>query len=179
MSDLSFRRMSAIAAMLSLPLAAGNLITILLAVDFNLGALYEPLLLLHTGTRGAGLWRWSMILDVFGYYLLIVPLILSLRSWLRPSSPNWIDLFTFCLLAYCLIGASGAAILATATPPLIAGYTTAAGPQRAILEAISTGYADAVYGGLWNLLEEFLAGVGWIGVGLAVQAAGAAWVCSL
>ena len=166
--DGSFGRMAAIAAMVSLPLAAGNLLTMLAAVHFDLSALSDPLVLLHQGATAARLWHWAMVLDILGYYLLIVPVILLLRSWLRAKSPNWIDLAALCLLAYCGIGAIGGAILATAIPPLIRGYATA-GPQRVVVETVFSGYADAVYRGMWNLLEEFLAGVGWLAMGVVLR----------
>jgi hypothetical protein len=169
--DRSFARMAAIAAIASLPLAAGNLLAMLATVHFNLNGMTNPLVLLHAGTTAAPLWRWSMILDLFGYYLPIVPLILLLRSSLRHKSPNWIDLFALCLLAYCLIGAIGGAVLATALPTLIREYASAAsGSHQVSLQAVFTGYTDSIYRGLWNLLEEFLAGVGWIGFGLVLWA---------
>jgi hypothetical protein len=166
--DGSFGRMAAIAAMVSLPLAAGNLLAMLAAVGFDLNALSHPLVLLHQGATGATLWHWAMVLDILGYYLLIVPLILALRSWLRAKSPNWIDLSALCLLAYCGIGAIGGAILATAIPPLIRGYATA-GAHRVVVETVFTGYSDAVYRGMWNLLEELLAGIGWIAMGVVLR----------
>jgi len=169
--DRSFSRVAAIAAIASLPLAAGNLLAMLATVHFNLNGMTNPLLLLHAGTAAAPLWRWSMILDIFGYYLPIVPLILLLCSSLRHQSPNWIDLFALCLLAYCLIGAIGGAMLATALPTLIREYATAtSGSHQVSLQTVFTGYTDGIYRGLWNLLEEFLAGVGWIGFGLVLRA---------
>ncbi len=48
-------------------------------------AVTNPLAVLASGVRGAALWRWSMVLDMLGYYLLIVPLILFLRQWLYPT----------------------------------------------------------------------------------------------
>jgi hypothetical protein len=169
--DRSFSRVAAIAAIASLPLAAGNLLAMLATVHFNLNGMTNPLLLLHAGTVAAPLWRWSMILDVAGYYLPILPLILLLRSSLRHQSPNWIDLFALCLLAYCLIGAIGGAMLATALPTLIREYATAtSGSHQVSLQTVFTGYTDGIYRGLWNLLEEFLAGVGWIGFGLVLRA---------
>jgi hypothetical protein len=99
-----------------------------------------------------------------------VPLILLLHSSLRHRGPNWIDLFALCLLAYCLIGAIGGAILATALPTLIREYATASSAHRLSLQSVFTGYTDGIYRGLWNLLEEFLAGIGWIGFGLVLRA---------
>ena len=37
------------------------------------------------------------------------------------------------------------------------------------LQTAFTGYTDGIYRGLWNLLEELLAGVGWVGFGLALR----------
>jgi hypothetical protein len=165
MNDRSFHRMAGISAVASLPLAVGNLLAMLAAVHFNLTGMTNPLVLLHAGAGAAPLWRWSMILDVFGYYLPIIPLIMYLRGSLRQSSANWIDLFALCLLAYCFIGAIGGAMLATALPTLIKEYATASITHRVSLQAVFTGYADGVYRGLWNLLEEFLAGIGWLGIG--------------
>jgi len=168
--DRSFSRMAAIAAIASLPLAAGNLLAMLATVHFNVDGMTNPLVLLHAGTAAAPLWRWSMILDIFGYYLPIVPLIQLLRSSLRHQSPNWIDLFALCLLAYCVIGAIGGAMLATALPTLIREYASAtSGSHQVSLQTVFTGYTDGIYRGLWNLLEEFLAGVGWIGFGLVLR----------
>lgn len=162
--------MAGIAAIASLPLAAGNLFAMLASVHFNVSGMTNPLVLLHAGVDAAPLWRWSMILDVFGYYLPIVPLIMCLRGSLRRNSPNWIDLFALSLLAYCLIGAIGGALLASALPTLIRDYaTTASVTHRMSLQAVFTGYTDGIYRGLWNLLEEFLAGLGWLGIGLMLR----------
>jgi len=166
--DRSFARVAAIAAIVSAPLAAGNLVAMLAAVHFDINGMTNPLALLHAGRAAAPLWRWGMVLDVFGYYLLIVPLVLLLRTSLRYRGRGWADLFSLCLLAYCLIGAIGGAVLATALPTLIQQYA-AIGAHRAALQTVFTGYTDGIYRGLWNLLEEFLAGVGWIGVGAALR----------
>jgi hypothetical protein len=169
-SDRSFSHMAAIAAIASLPLAMGNLFAMLATVHFDLNGMTNPLVLLHAGAGAAPLWRWSMILDIFGYYLPIVPLILLLHGTLRHRGPNWIDLFALCLLAYCLIGAIGGAILATAVPTLIREYATTSSGHHLSLQSVFTGYTDGIYRGLWNLLEEFLAGIGWIGFGLVLRA---------
>jgi hypothetical protein len=167
--DRSFCRAAAIAAVVSLPLAVGNLIAMLATVHFNLNGMTDPLVLLHAGKGAAPLWRWSMVLDLLGYYLPIVPLILLLRNSLRDWSPNWVDLFALCLLAYCFIGAIGGAELAIALPTLIREYATAIPSHRMSLEAVFTGYTDGIYRGLWNLLEELLAGIGWLGIGLVLR----------
>ena len=90
--DRSFSRAAAIAAIVSLPLAAGNLVAMLATVHFDLDGMTDPLVLLHAGGAAAPLWRLSMILDVLGHYLAIVPLVLLLRASPRHRSPNWVDL---------------------------------------------------------------------------------------
>jgi hypothetical protein len=148
--------MAGVAAIASLPLAIGNLLAMLGAVHFDLKGISDPIVLLHAGTGAAGLWRLSMILDIVGYYLPIVPLLFMLRNVLRPRSPNWVDLSTACLLAYCFIGAIGGAILAMALPTLMSDYASATAAHQASLATVFTGYTDAIYRGLWNLLEESL-----------------------
>ena len=129
----------------------------------------NPLVLLHAGAGEAGLWRWSMVLDIVGYYLPIIPVILLLRSSLRLRGPLWTDLFALCLLSYCLIGAIGGAELATALPAIIKQYATSPS-HRPSLQTVFTGFTDGIYRGMWNLLEEFLAGTGWVGFGLILRA---------
>jgi hypothetical protein len=105
-----------------------------------------------------------MWLDMFGYYLLITPLTLFLWRWLKHRDPNRIGLYTLCILAYVLIGAMGAAILAAAVPPLMISYAEDPG-QGPIIEVVYFALMNSVYGGLWNVLEEFIVGIGWIGIG--------------
>ncbi|MEI9912610.1 MAG: hypothetical protein WDO71_24985 [Bacteroidota bacterium] len=48
-----------------------------------------------------------MIFDMFGYYLLLLPVIYLLHDWLKNQSA-WSRLITFNGLAYVLTGAIGA-----------------------------------------------------------------------
>lgn len=164
-NQFSFQRVAAWTAVLSAPLAIASNVLSLTAVNFNFDAYTDTLLLLQAGAEGASLWRWAMLLDMFGYYLLLTPLTLLLWRWLKPRNPEWVAFFTLCLLAYILIGAMGAAILATVIPPLMVAQA-AATPG---IEVVFTAFMDMVYGGLWNILEEFIAGIGWIGLGLILR----------
>jgi hypothetical protein len=161
---LSFQRFAAWAAMFSAPLAYASVIVLLIAVDYNFDAFSDLRILLVTGAVGSGFLRWSMWLDMFGYYLLITPLTLVLWRWLKPRDPDRVGLYTLCILAYILIGAIGAAILAAAVPPLIISYAEDPG-HGPIIEVVYFALMNSVYGGLWNVLEEFIAGIGWIGIG--------------
>jgi hypothetical protein len=159
--DRSFTRMAGIVAIASLPLAFGNLLAMLASVHFDLNGISDPLVLLRSGGNAPTLWRLSMVLDIAGYYLAILPLLVLLHASLRQGR-HWVDLGAICLVAYSVIGAIGGAELATAVPTLMKDFVTASGPQRFALQTTFTGYTDGIYRGMWNLLEEFLAGVGWL-----------------
>jgi hypothetical protein len=105
---------------------------------------------------------------MFGYYLLIAPLVLVLGRRLAVRAGDWSWLFAGCLFSYVLIGASGAAVLAATLPRLMSLYTVAP-DQGGTVAALYNALWDAVYGGLWNVLEELLAGVGWLGMGLLLR----------
>jgi len=121
--------------------------------------------MLVMSASSVSLFRWGMILDMFGYYLLLAPLALFLWSWLKNKGMNLVALYTLCGLAYILIGAMGAVILAAAGSPLIESYSKATGQQRQILEIVFSGFINVVYVGLWNLLESSLSGIWWLGIG--------------
>jgi hypothetical protein len=106
-----------------------------------------------------------MVFDVFGYYVLLAPLALWLWKWLRPRGPLLMTLYTWCGLAYILVGAMGAMLLAAVEPPLIIQYVQANGAQRETLHIVFTSFLNAVYLGLWNPLEALFAGIWWVGVG--------------
>jgi hypothetical protein len=110
-----------------------------------------------------------MILDIFGYYLLLAPLALLLWSRLQPKGMNLVTLYTFCGLAYILVGATGAATLAAISPPLIEGYGHASAQQQQMYEVVFSGFINVVYVGLWNLLESSLSGIWWLGIGLFLR----------
>src|SRR5262249_60198271 len=64
--DRSFARVAAIAAIVSAPLAAGNLLAMLAAVHFDISGMTNPLGLLHAGRAAAPVWRgggwlWSFL----------------------------------------------------------------------------------------------------------------------
>jgi hypothetical protein len=158
---LSFDQLVGVAAIASVPLAALNLFLMFAAVHFDLSAMTHPVTLLRQGAAAATLWRWSMISDTLGYYVLVAPAIIVLHARTRRLDAVRVDVACAGLLAYCLIGAIGAIGLAEAVPPLMRAYS-ASGANRFAVETVFNGYSNAVYRGMWNLLEEFVAGIGWI-----------------
>lgn len=166
MSDeQKFQRIAGVTTMLSFLPALASGICLGVAANFRLSALSNPSSLITIGTNGANLFRWGMVFDVFGYYVLLTPLALLLWKWLRPNRPLLVTLYTWCGLGYILVGAMGAIILAAVEPPLIIQYAQASSAQRETLQIVFTSFLNAVYLGLWNPLEALLAGIWWVGIG--------------
>src|SRR6187402_1303860 len=113
-----------IVTVLSGLIALACLIATLIAVNFNSDALSDPLLILSTAGISVTAVRWSMILDMFGYYLLLLPVIYLLNDWMKERSA-WSNMVTFCGIAYVLIGSIGASVLAVIWPKIIAGFSLA------------------------------------------------------
>jgi len=168
-NDVSFQRLAAVTSILATLLALGSIGVQVVVLGINTDPFSNPTSLLGTGANGASLFRWGMILDIFGYYLLLAPLALLVWSRLQQKGMNLITLFTFCGLAYMLIGAIGATTLAAISPPLIEGYGQASVQQRQVYEVVFSGFLNFVYVGLWNLLESTLGGMWWLGIGLLLQ----------
>ena len=173
MSDhQSFQRFAALAAIISFPLALVSIVLSSMATDFNMKAstnLAFWLSWLSIGVDGARLLRWGLILDMLSYYLPLLPVALFLWRWLRPRNPDWVLFYTSCGLGYILIGSIGAAILAAVHPPLINAYAQASVEQRPVLETVFSAVWNMVYGGMWNILGELLAGIWFVGVGLLLR----------
>ena len=168
-NEASFQRLAAVTSLLATLLAVGSILVQAVVLGVTADPFSNPTFILESGANGAASFRWGMILDMFGYYLLLIPLALLLWSRLKPKGMNLMTLFTFCGLAYILIGAIGAATLAAIGPPLIEGYGQASVQQRQMYEVVFSSFLNVVYVGLWNLLESSLSAIWWLGIGLFLR----------
>ena len=169
-SQQSFQRFAALAAIISFPLALGNIVLSGMAIDFKfMDAVTNPAFWLSVGADGASLLRWGMILDMLSYYLPLLPVALFLWRWLASRNPDWVLFYTSCGLGYILIGAIGAVILAAVHPPLINAYAQASVEQRPVLETVFSAIWNMVYGGMWGILEVVLVGIWFLGIGLLLR----------
>jgi hypothetical protein len=136
---------------------------ILLAVTFasHPEAISDPVQMLSIKDVNIPLLRGSMLADIAGYYLLLLPLIYYLRPYLRQKSP-WTDLLTFCGTAYALGGAIGAAIIAEVICRLYTEYYLAVPAEQEAIRAVFRALTYLVYEGLWNLLGSLFSGVWWL-----------------
>src|SRR3990172_9429674 len=168
----SFQRFAALAAIISFPLALGGIVVSSIATDFNMEASTNIafwLSWLSIGADGARELRRGMILDMFSYYLPLLPVALFLWRWLRSRNPDWVLFYTSCGLGYILIGSIGAAILAAVHPPLINAYAQASVEQRPVLETVFSAIGNMVFGGMWGILDTLLVGIWFLGIGLLLR----------
>lgn len=163
--ERQFQRIAVATTILSFLFALASLICLGMATNFNPSALSNPGSLIAIGADRANLYRWGMVFDVFGYYVLLAPLALVLWKWLRPKGALLVTLYTLCGFGYMLVGAMGAIVLAAVEPPLITQYAQANGTLRELLQTIFISFHNAVYLGLWNPLEAALAGIWLVGIG--------------
>jgi hypothetical protein len=147
------------------------LASILLTVagsNFNTEVFDNPRLLLGATNLNVSLLKWSMIADMFGYYLLLVPVVFYYQDYLKTKT-SWSYLISWCGSSYALAGAIGAAILAIVWPAAIVEYPIATHAQQEIILRNFDLTGQIVYQGIWNTLEMFLAGIFWLGLGLVIK----------
>ncbi|MBL0183855.1 MAG: hypothetical protein IPP96_16840 [Chitinophagaceae bacterium] len=165
MSLLQQNKTVGVLTILSGKIALLCMILAAIGVDFHFEVFNNPSLMLTLPGVNAAASKWSMICDMLGYYMLLLPVIYYLHDWMRDKTP-WSNLLTFCGLAYVLIGCIGAAILAVAYPQALHAYPAAAPEMQQIIKSNFEWVNSMVYGGMWNLLEVVFAGMWWLFVGV-------------
>jgi hypothetical protein len=161
----AFRRIAAISAIFSAPVALLSTFIAIYAVGFDFDLLDEPVGLIALGVRSAVLFRWSWILAAFGFYLLLVPAVLYLQSWLDSQAPNLVRMYTVFGLGYCLIGLISLFTMATVLSPMMQGYVDAPQAERSLWAVVFEAVANLASMGLSPLAFIF-GGVWWLGMGL-------------
>jgi len=160
------QRIIGVLTLLSGLISLGSMTVGLLAVDFNFDTFSNPVAILSNLTSNTALLiKWFMLTDMFGYYLLLLPILFYAHSRLA-STTGWAPLITSSGFAYILIGAIGAAALSAAWPALMVSYQHAAPADKELYKAAFLLSNDLVVKGIWNVLEVWLAGIWWIGLGL-------------
>lgn len=166
--DTSFRRIAAITAIISAPLALAADAIVTLAVDFNFELMSDQAGLIALGARAAEILRFGETLGLFGYYLLLVPLALYLWYWLKPRSPKMVTMYTVFGLANIFIGAVGASLRVGVLPEMMSAYAQATNAQGQILSAVFQSVVDVIFGVI-GPLESLLFGLWLLGIGLVLR----------
>jgi hypothetical protein len=167
--ETAFRRMAAISAIISAPIALGASLVLLLAIEGDAEIISNPVGMLILGDRLAGIFRWVEFAGMFGYYLLLVPATIYLWTWLRPNKPNLITVYTAFGLMSLTIGAIGSVLLLSVWPPIISAYAQASQAQQDVLSGVFPVFNDVVLVGLLPL-SSLLAGIWSLGIGLELRA---------
>ena len=165
-SDQSFQKVVGWLAIAAGVLAFGSLLVGLAGVSWDFEQFSEPASLIAIGAAGARFIGWSFWFNMFGNYLLLLPLVLWLYLWLRDEHEAGALLYTLGGIFYILLGAAGAAILAAAYPVLIEafGQTTIEAEQGLLLADLRLVQAIAE-AGLQGVGQNFAGAVWLIGIG--------------
>ena len=166
--ESAFRRMAAISAIISAPLALGASLVLLLAIEGNAEIISNPVGMLTLGERLAGIFRWVEFAGMFGYYLLLVPATIYLWNWLRLDKPNLVTVYTAFGLMSLTIGAIGSVLLFSVWPPIISSYAQSSLAQQEVLSGVFQVFNDVVLVGLLPL-ASLLAGIWSLGIGLELR----------
>jgi hypothetical protein len=167
--ESTFRRMAAITAIISAPIALGASFVLFLAIGGDPEIISNPVGMLTLGDRLAGIFRWVEFAGMFGYYLLFVPATIYLWKWLSPSKPNLIGVYTAFGLISITVGSIGSALLFSVWPSLISAYAQAPQAQQEVLSGVFQTFNDVVLVGLLPL-SALLFGVWSLGIGLELRA---------
>jgi hypothetical protein len=164
-NETSFFKIAGLVALLSCPVALASLMLIFAAFNWDFETAFDPVKAIAFQPDPSATLRWGWILDIFGYYLPIVPLALALHRRLSFAAPLHSQLFTLCGLGYILVGAIGAAMLAGATVPLYEAYAAGDVAQKAAVTQIFANLNNEVMSGVWNIFTMTLAAVWFLGTG--------------
>ncbi|MBK9151396.1 MAG: hypothetical protein IPM26_10515 [Saprospiraceae bacterium] len=148
--------LSGIIALLSYTLAGA-------AINFRFEAFTDLSLILKMDDIHVPMLRWSMITDIFGYYLLLLPLVFFTHAEMKDRS-SWSQIYTYCGGGYILMGSTGAAILSVVWPWCIMQYQTTDTQAQQIMEYVFGAVSQIVSGGIWNQLDALLMSVWLIGL---------------
>jgi len=146
-------------------LALACMIVGLIATQFDAEAFANPVSILNMKDISPDQMRWFMLLDMAGYYLLLLPVLFLIHRMMEQKTA-WASIFTSLGFGYILIGAIGAAALAVLWPGLIERHAVAPLRMQEIYRADFQLVTEFVAKGMWNHLEVLLGGAWWIGVGV-------------
>jgi len=164
---ITFKRITALSAILSAMLTVASTIVLLMAVDFNSEFMSHPEGLITIGVSAAETFRWGTILEL-GSTLFFVPVALYLWDWLKSRASGLVTLYTVLGLASMLLATTGELLRANLYPPLMNAYSQAPEFQKDVLITIFQGITNLNFEGLWAL-ELIFWGIWWLGIGLLLR----------
>lgn len=134
---------------------------VIAAYGFDLQAIAERGALIERGSAPADLLRWGGLIDMVGY-LALAPVVVHLHRRLGRAA------ITAAGLAFTLVGAIGAAALASAGPWLLGAAASGTLPTATARAAFAT-LENLVVVGLWGALGQSLLGTWLIGTSWSMR----------
>jgi len=138
------------------------------SVNFNFDFFSNPSIIFSMPDVHIGMLRWSMIADIFGYYLLLLPVIFYLHEWLS-NKTVWKNLISFCGTSYVLAGGIGASILAATWPALLTKFPISSPGEHETIKLLFESFSLMVGNGIWNLFDTIVCGGWMLGVGIFIK----------
>ncbi|MCA9875139.1 MAG: hypothetical protein KC441_15825 [Anaerolineales bacterium] len=174
MNDKRFQQLAAWTAVISVFFAWGTILVSFVAVGLDLETFYASVSQNAAGmlpilANNPSLAWWPSIFDLFGFYLLLIPLALYLWRRFQVQHGQWAALFSVCGLGYLLFGALGAAVLAVVFSSQAAAYAAAGSSEQVVITAVFAAFGEAIQRGVWGILDPLLGGVWWLGIGLLLR----------
>lgn len=152
MTDRTFIRLAGFAAIASAPIAVASFLLGPAAFGWDFALLFDPAASIRHPSASVALIRLGWILDIPGYYLLLIPAALVLRAQNAAQFPLASQWAWTGMVVYALTGTIGAALLAAETA-VIDRYRAAEIVSQAALLEIHVAMFSIVLDGLWNLLS--------------------------
>ncbi len=162
---VSFQRLAGVTAVLAAALAVASLFVGLVGVNYDFEAFSGAEAILSAGAASADYIRWSLILNLFGNYLLLTPAALFLWQWLRPRSPLFADFYTLSGLLFIFIGGIASGVLAAVWPDMITDYAAASASERDVLGTVFLNFTRAMENGLQGPIQNISAALWLLGMG--------------
>lgn len=128
----------------------------------------HPADVVTAGADKAQLSRLAHVADMFGAYLLFIPIVIYLWHRLRPGNELLVDVLSVAGLVYAVVGATAAGIFAGAGPGLMRAHAVAETGEAAHIALTYALLSDLVVG-MWQFVVGLVGGVWWIGVGVLTR----------
>ncbi|HRH69557.1 MAG TPA: hypothetical protein PLB89_08635 [Flavobacteriales bacterium] len=151
MTNLSYTRLAGWCAILAAPIALTSFFLGPIAYQWDFDAMFDPQRAIAHPNVNATLVRWGWVLDIMGYYWLLLPASVLLTDLASRSRPLHAQLAARAGYGYMITGSIGAAVLA-GTTDLFGAYAQGDAATRAAVSTTFGALFGLVYVGLWNTL---------------------------